>query len=261
MLEERLGAVALGMKAKLDEIRASFDHKGNRGSGAEAILRTFIGEYLPRRLAISHGEIVDRAGLRSKQADVVVVNEQHPFTFNSVDPGLFFIEGVSAVGEVKTVLTSQELSNAFAAARHYKKLKMILPYGALACISNADRKRYLVRPPYFLFSFESQLSFEKIAEVVLSETAGDQSPGDSIDGIFALDRGYFIDLGAGDETYRMRDPVSKAFLKGWKGHQSDRVLFDMLAWLSVVLPVFSGGRSILAPYLHSQAFITTPKSP
>lgn len=250
MLHQLLAAAEKGMKAKLEEVRASLTHRGNRGASAETILRAFLAVYLPRRLSVSHGEIVDRSLSRSKQADVVVVNEQHPFTFSSDgEPGLFFIEGVSAVGEVKTVLTSTELKNTFAAARQYKKLNMILPAGALAVCSPADNKRYYVHPPYFLFAFESQLTLESVAALIEEETASCYSPGESIDGIFMLDRGYFIDLGRGDESFQIRDPNTKIPFRGWKGQVSDKVLFDMLAWLSIIIPVYSGGAPVLAHYL------------
>lgn len=253
MLEERIKAAAARMRADLDGVRASLAHRGNRGAGAEAILRTFLREYLPRRLEIGMGEIVDRAAKRSGQADVIVVNEHHPFTFQPEEPGLFFIEGVSAVGEVKSVLTTDELESAFRAARKFKQLTMILPAGAQSYASHEDRERYYTRPPYFVFAFESQLSFETLGDRIREHTQAAYSPGESIDGVFVLDRGYFVDVGKGGESFIIRDAAAKTPFTGWRGQPSDRVLYDMLAWLSIVMPSFVGGMPVLVPYLVPKA--------
>jgi hypothetical protein len=105
MLQEKIASVEAQMRAKLAEVRASLSHAGSKGSQVEEIWRAFLREYLPRRLDVGYGEIIDSHDNRSSQTDIVIVNEDHPFTFTRDQPGLFFIEGVSAVGEVKTRLT------------------------------------------------------------------------------------------------------------------------------------------------------------
>lgn len=176
----------------------------------------------------------------------MIVNEHHPFTFKTSEPSLFFIEGVSAVGEVKTVLTSAELIRTFEAARQFKKLCLKLPAGALTYASPSHLCRYYQRPPFFLFAFESQLSLDALGKCITTHTEEAYAPGESIDGIFVLDRGFFIDLGKGDESFIIRDVETKVPFTGWWGQPSDRILYDMLAWLSIVMPSFTGGVPILA---------------
>src|SRR3954454_14882631 len=98
------------MVDKLDQARIRFKQSGDVGTaGAEVPFRDFLREYLPGIYEVGHGEIVDSDGHRSAQTDVVIVEPDHPFTFTEDQPGLFFIDGVAAAGEVKSVLTSGEL--------------------------------------------------------------------------------------------------------------------------------------------------------
>jgi len=127
MLRNILHSVEQQMSAQLSEIRAKFTQSGDKGTSIEDVFRTFLRQYLPRRLAIGHGEIIDRNSSRSGQTDVVVVNDDHPFTFTPDKPGIFFIEGVSAVGEVKTVLNSTHLNSIIAAPGGHFKFPHLWP--------------------------------------------------------------------------------------------------------------------------------------
>jgi len=100
------------MRADLAAIRARFEQSGNKGSSVEEVMRSFLRDYLPRRLEVGHGEVIDTFGQRSRQTDVVLATEDHPYTFKPESPGLFFVEGVAAAAEVKSVLTSGELDGA-----------------------------------------------------------------------------------------------------------------------------------------------------
>src|SRR2546426_4686724 len=89
VVREKVAAVEAQMKASLQEARASFKQSGDKGATVEDAFRGFIRQYLPRRLEVGHGEVIDSKGARSAQTDVVVVNEDHPLTFTQNAPGLF----------------------------------------------------------------------------------------------------------------------------------------------------------------------------
>ena len=249
MLKDKIKSIEKQMVAQLEEIRATHIHKGNKGGEVEKILREFLKKYLPRRLDISHGEVIDQNSNRSAQTDVVVVSEEHPFTFSEDSPGLFFIEGVSAVGEVKSILTSNELANTIEKAKKYKQLRVIPPAGVTRYANPSDGNRYYVHPPFFLFSMESQIYLSKVFEKVKELTLKDYTPGSSIDGIFILNKGLVIDLGDGMESFKILNPESKVPYEGWKQQDSDNVIFDFLVWLSIVMPRLMGGAPILIPYM------------
>jgi hypothetical protein len=105
MLKKDFEILQKRMLLQLEEIRAKYDHPGNKGSNAEQVLKEFLRAYLPASNRIGHGEVTDLSAARSRQVDVVITNEYHPFLNDLATPGIFFIEGVLCVGEVKSVLT------------------------------------------------------------------------------------------------------------------------------------------------------------
>jgi hypothetical protein len=196
MLQERIAAAEVQMKAKLAEARASFAHRGIRGDHAEAALRFFLRQYMPRRFSIGTGEVVDSQGARSSQTDVVIANEDHPFTFSDEEPGLFFVEGVSAAAEVKAVLTREQLQTTIENSRSWKRLLVNPGKGTTAHANPEDQQRFYQTPPYFLFAFESQLSLATIEKVLLEAGSYADTPMQrQLDAVLVLDRGAIIDFG------------------------------------------------------------------
>jgi len=59
MLKGKIAAVEAQMKARPDELRSTFTCAGDKGVKIEDIFRKFLREYLPRRLEVGVGEVVD----------------------------------------------------------------------------------------------------------------------------------------------------------------------------------------------------------
>jgi len=249
-LRETVTLIEQQMLLKLQEIRKTYKHKGIKGSVVENEFRTFLAKYLPRRLSIGTGEIIDRKFNRSNQMDVVIATEDHPFTFTENDPGLFFVEGVSGCGEIKSVLTKDLLINSLEKASNYKNLTIIPPRGAVMHTNKSDGDRFFRTPPFFIFAFESKISLENILEVVSNYRIGEYRPGYTADGIFILNKGFVVDFGDGKGDFRIKVENNTHFTK-WQGVQSDTVLFDFLIWLNQVMQRMVGGSNILTPYLLS----------
>jgi hypothetical protein len=55
--------------------------------------------------------------------DVVIANGDQPFTLPQGESGEYVIEGVSAVGEVKSNLTPRQLTNCIEKHAKYKRLR------------------------------------------------------------------------------------------------------------------------------------------
>lgn len=236
MLRNILYSVEQQMAAHLSEIRAKFTHPGDKGTSIEDVFRTFLRQYLPRRLAIGHGEIIDRNSSRSGQTDVVVVNDDHPFTFTPEKPGIFFVEGVSAAGEVKTILNSAHLGSTVAASRRFKSLRIAHAKGTTIHTNISDRERFYTCPPYFLFAFESELSFPTIIDT-LNAAAPDiaAKPYPVVDAVFVMNKGWAVNFGDGQGAFQFVTPDGEP-LSGWVWQPSESVLFECLAWLSAVMP-------------------------
>lgn len=249
MLRDEFKSIESQMKERLSQARVRFTHPGDKGTTAEEAFREVLRGYLPRRLAIGHGEIIDSVGHRSNQTDVVIANEDHPFTFAEDSPGLFFIEGVVGAGEVKAILTGEHLEQSIKNSRAFKVLEVSRSKGATAMGTRSDLERYYKCPPWFLFAYESQLGLSTICERLTK--ASQHSGGTAtnlVDAVFVLGKGWVINFGDGQESFQFEDPTGKS-VTGWVWQQEDSALFELMAWLSFVMPRVIRYESILAQYL------------
>jgi len=249
MLKSKIATVEAQMKAKLMEVRATFTHAGDKGISVEDSFRAFLREYLPRRLEVGQGKIICSKGTRSRQTDIVIINEDHPFTFSTDLPGLFFIEGVCAAGEVKTSLTTKELRTSLKNSYQFKNLEMEPGKGTMIHTNESDRERFYRCPPWFLIAFESRLSLPTIQATIeefMQSNAVETNR--LIDAVFVLDNGWVINFGDGKGSFQFRT-VDGSSLPGWVWKKSDSVLFDLLGWLSIVMPKMVRFEPILARYI------------
>src|SRR5215204_2306223 len=167
----KLDTVEQNLRAALDEARQTYQQRGNRGSAVEDAVRDVLQQYTGQR--IGHGEVIDSAGRTSAQTDVVIIGSNQPLTFPSNRPGLFFVEGVRAAGEVKAVLTGgngdASLNRVLENSLRFKELEMrhsIADSGSMPIPYSRRSVPYLVCPPWFLLAFESKLSLATIHERV-----------------------------------------------------------------------------------------------
>lgn len=241
------------MKARLVEIRATLDHGGDKGTLLEKTVREFLREYLPRRLEVGTGEIVDTKEHRSNQADIVIVNEDHPLTFTKDSPGLFFIEGVCAVGEVKTILTSDGLEKTLNNSAVFRQLESLPGTGTMVSTNQSDLQRFYKSPPFFLMAFESQLELPSILSGIQGFSNKKGFPANAtntiLDVVYVLDKGEVINLGDGQGAYRMVIDEQGTLGKGWVLRNSEIVIFDLVGWLSSVMPKMVRYVPLLPNYL------------
>ena len=226
-MRELLEKLETEMRHKFEVVRAKFEHSGNKGTNTETILREFLRSYLPRRYGVGHGEVVDSQKNRSTQTDIVIVTDEHPFTFTADEPGLFFVEGVFALAEVKSVLTSQELDKTIVNALKFRDLKcasrglVVL----LRSMNESDHNRFVGNPPYFLFAFESQITKETIAKRLIAQGKR------SIDAVFILNQGAILDFGDGKGELQLKNPDGTT-IPGWHDIGGSNALACLLLWLS-----------------------------
>jgi len=250
MLREIMQSIEKQMLAQLAEIRAKFRHSGDKGISAEDVFRSFLREYLPRRLAVGHGEVIDQSDNRSGQADVVIVNDDHPFTFTADKPGIFFVEGVSAAGEVKTVLNSSHLKTAIVASQKFKVLRVTHAQGNQIHTNESDRERFYNCPPYFVFAFESELEIPTIIRELNAAAPNIAAkPYPLIDAVFILNKGWATNFGDGLGALTFIDSTGEKHL-GWVWKEAENVLFDCLGWIAGVMPVVRRFEPIIIGYMH-----------
>ena len=133
-------------------------HNLEKGLGNEEALRELLRSFLPRRFGVAKGKVVNPEGEMSCQLDVIVYDALNcPNLFidengNQILP----IEGVYAVIEVKTTLTSSELRAAFENLRSVCLLHRRI---------NTSTNDFLLRCPPSLqvFAYGSDRSLQAVA--------------------------------------------------------------------------------------------------
>lgn len=237
------------LRAKLQTVRAQLHQGGNKGASAEAAFREALSRFLPRRLTIGHGEIIDTYGARSAQCDLVVATDHHPNWVRVDEPALFLIEGVAAGAEIKALLTTDHLAASIQNCGRFRQLRPRWGGQAEVLGSDEDIQRFYRNPPYFVFAYESQLTIETIAErVAATHNIADGRRGEAIDGVFVLDRGYVLNFGYGRSAFVAQDGEGER-LKGFFHDDQEPPLLALMRWLPLVLAAPMSQLPILSQYL------------
>lgn len=252
ILESKFSIIERQMELKLEEIREDFKHSGNKGTNIEEIIREFLSSYLPPFNRVGHGEVIDTFGGNSKQIDVVITNNYHPYINELKLPSLFLLEGVSCVGEIKTVLTSQELEKVYSNVASFKSLQMNLPPETTVTGPPSDVKRFTPSRAYFLFAFESQLSFEDVFQKLNAKYKDEEFPiRQQIDCVVILNRGVIINTGDGMGAIKVlnnQDQRIGGFAPFTKTNNGG-CLLQFFFWLSTVMLHMEYKAPIIIPYL------------
>lgn len=112
---------------------ASAGHPGLIGAARETPARLQLERVLPGNVGIGSGIVFDSYGGVSKQQDIVVF-EKHlcpVFSINDTPEATYYpVEGVLAVGEVKSSLDKTQLEDAFAKIQSVKSLRRVVEFEA-----------------------------------------------------------------------------------------------------------------------------------
>lgn len=88
-------------------------HPGEFGTYREAITKEFLKAFVPQRLGIDSGFVINTTGRVSTQCDLVMYDKSSTPLLNNENLQRFFpAESVCAVGEVKSVLSLAGLKSA-----------------------------------------------------------------------------------------------------------------------------------------------------
>lgn len=105
-------------------IRRDFaSHRPSAGANREDLLKDFLEDHLPNKFGVDTGLIAATNGQFSKQADLIITDDQWNWSFYSSGPNkIYLVEGVYALIEVKTNLTRPEMEDAISKCRRFKTL-------------------------------------------------------------------------------------------------------------------------------------------
>lgn len=89
------------------EIVKEISHPGKSGEAREYALRKILKKYLPQRVGIDQGFVIDAQGRESKQIDIVIYDKTVATIFEIGNVKYFPCEIVLTVGEVKSDINSK----------------------------------------------------------------------------------------------------------------------------------------------------------
>ena len=124
-MAEYLKDAVIEMQHRSEAIRRDFArHSPSAGDNREDIVERFLKRHLPKRFGISTGFVFSHDGERSKQADLLVVDNQNNTSLYPDDRSQFWpVEAVYALIEVKTQLNRRDLEDAIAKGRRFKSMQ------------------------------------------------------------------------------------------------------------------------------------------
>lgn len=110
-------------KVDFDELATEVSHNLSSGESREYALRELLKKYLPRRVGIDNGFVIDAHGNESLQIDVIIYDKTIGTVFEINGVKYFPCETVIAVGEVKSdIRSTAKLQDALDKLKSVKKL-------------------------------------------------------------------------------------------------------------------------------------------
>ncbi len=246
------------MQVELSKARVGLSHMGNRGGRVEDAARKALRDVLPRQFDVGHGEVFDRYGDTSKQMDIVVTTLDHPFTHPGHQAMPYMLDGVAAVGEVKTKLTTDELPDCIAKGLSFKRLRRAV--GKDDVVLNHSEE-YLVEtqllPPFFVLALENDVAIDTLLKRMNDAPLApvqptklffkEDTPQHALDAICILGRGLMWNLRSGIGPVQLRRGGEPP-LTGWQWIDTDAPLSWMLHLMHIAIPQIQRRHSPLIHY-------------
>ena len=115
--------VSRSLAIEFNELCGEISHSQSAGEARENALIRILRKYLPTRVGVDRGFVIDARGGQSKQLDVVIYDRTVGTVFQISNVKYFPCEVVLAVGEVKSdVGSSEKLTDALEKLKSAKAL-------------------------------------------------------------------------------------------------------------------------------------------
>ncbi|MBI3242514.1 MAG: hypothetical protein HYZ49_09500 [Chloroflexi bacterium] len=123
------GAIERLMSEWYSYSREALQQSTDLGFAREHFVKDVLSSFLPKNIVIGSGEIIDGRGQRSGQQDVIIYRGDFPVITSLTPVNTYLAEGVIAVIEVKSNLSTGEPISLFSAFRSSQKV-LLLQKGA-----------------------------------------------------------------------------------------------------------------------------------
>ncbi|MGV1964104.1 DUF6602 domain-containing protein [Agrobacterium sp. 22-222-1] len=120
-------------------------HTGEFGLHREKLVRRFLRSFVPHRLAISTGFVVNSENSIATQADVVIFDSaQSPLIESDNDQLFFAAEAACAIGEVKSFQSKSELRETLRKLSAQKQIKHLAWTGPGSRVGSISNEKQLI---------------------------------------------------------------------------------------------------------------------
>lgn len=230
LLNQSLQQLKLAFKEASEKFKTPEDVAQHR----EDAVKKFLKEFLPSTYMLGKGEIIDSNANRSRQVDIIICNQYHPFTISSSGRGLFFAEGVVCAIDVKSGLSNKdEVKRALLQVRSVKKLQR-KPTGDLMFGSDYDLERTR-RIPSIIFTYQSP-SLSTLKQNIKESCEELKLPiEETFDAVVSLEEGIIYNIK--DERDKLMITVAEERKLGLVGvFYREKTLRAFLLYLSHIIP-------------------------
>lgn len=250
-LENLLKQAAQRLRIAFKEASEKYKTPEDIAQYREDAVRRFLKEFFPPTYQLGKGEIIDSVGKRSRQIDVIICSQYHPFTLTSSGYGLFFTEGVVCAIDIKSdLLVKEEIKRAILQVQSVKKLERKPTGGDMMYGNKYDQER-MRRIPCIVFTYQSpSLSTLKLNIMELHEKL--QIPiEETLDAIVALEEGIIYNIkDARDNLMITAAGERKLGLVGVE--HKEKTLMEFLFYLSHIIPAEIRMTPIVRLYLQKK---------
>lgn len=123
-IDALLSGAAASLRAKSAGIREAVEHRGEKGSGHEALLMAELTKILPKRLAARNGFVIGARDAISDQLDIVLCDVENYPTFGYEAGDFLLPDSVAAVISVKTAVRPSDIPTYFKEAARFKAVML-----------------------------------------------------------------------------------------------------------------------------------------
>lgn len=173
MLRDAIITAANNM-SRLYELSGGISHKGEKGALREYFMAELIRPCIPTQFGVGSGIVVDAYGGKSRQSDVIIYDRRIlPPIMLAGDRGIFPIDSVLVVIEVKSILKASHYKTLVKAGRHFFPKSKDNPNGLHIAIPGGLEDHNTVYPLYAVFGYTADADRDEL------ERLEEQVPGGS----------------------------------------------------------------------------------
>lgn len=219
------------------------NHHGDTGANREVIVRNWLAEHLPKAVTPEiGGKILDQTGYASKQVDITVYDNDMP-RFGAYDKPYYFAEGCVGAIQVKSKLTSSELSSSLKNLDSVKKVKVSSQAGGVSFGSREDI-------PTGIFAFET--GYSSISELIEALKKSEKKGISPVDFVYINEKAYIV-YNRGTWSKKLDDGTKKPSPKGYiLTDKSESCIWRMVVGLSQQATTLLSKNYDFQPYFFSE---------